>query len=119
MSIVDTCRCVGSFCHCNGHAVLKDGARLRVPMMLRDEAPGGIRQSFADSSTVNDGFTCDSDRAYHEMMARDAARWGQAAPTTPQRQTSDAIGEVQILDGMHRNDAAYDAMIERNRARWA
>lgn len=107
MSIHAPCRCIGSTCTCD--SVLKDGERLRIPLLMRDASISGEKHVMADS------VMSDSDRAYAEMKIRDANEWrGGAAP---------AIAPQKIIDGGPEyargiQDGAYEAMKERDRNAW-
>lgn len=109
MTARDNCQCVGAFCTCNGHSILKDGARYRLPVMMMDGAISGEKHSTADAMLT------DSDRAYAAMKAQDMAAWrGGAVPTI----TADRIAgkDPEYARGIY--DGAYDAMRERDRNAW-
>jgi hypothetical protein len=109
MNALDTCRCVGSFCTCNGVSVLKDGGRFRIPVLMRDAAISGEKHLTADA------MMSDSDRAYAEMKIRDANAWrGGATPTITPDQIVD--GGPEYARGIQ--DGAYEAMKERDRNAW-
>ncbi|RIX97164.1 hypothetical protein D3218_19065 [Aureimonas flava] len=115
----DTCRCVGSYCTCDGSPILKDGARARIPFWAGDRI--ALPLMFKDGSisgekhTAADAMLSDSDRAYAEMKARDANAWrgGEAPAITPQKIVD---GGPEYARGIQ--DGAYEAMKERDRNAW-
>src|SRR5262249_36956834 len=113
--------------------VLKDGERVRVPMLVRDSATTAIDYCSTDPlaahrpgfrRAADAGVRDASERAYREMVARSTGEW-----RTPQRVEQDreaacdqARIEVMCMDDVQRTqrirDESYWRMVEEARNAW-
>ncbi|HMF29322.1 MAG TPA: hypothetical protein VKE42_11155 [Candidatus Cybelea sp.] len=110
--------------------VLKDGERVRVPMLVRDSATTAIDYCSTDPlaahrpgfrRAADAGVRDASERAYREMVARSTGEWRTPQRVEQDREAACVAARDEVLsmgDAQAIRDRAWFEMCERARNAW-